>query len=569
MSFTVSLVDGGASILSSVAKPAACDHFGATSTTSPGGRLAFIGRVRLDRRRDLAEALSMNPSQASEAALCMAAYDRWGETFAEHLHGDFGFVLWDERARHLLCVRDRFGVRPLFWALTANGPVVSDDLESLARIPALGSRTNSVWLMGFLTSAFDPPPADTVYATIKRVEPATVLRLQGSSATASRYWKLDIGEPLYFADERRYAEEFRSRLSASLADKLAGGTTGITLSGGLDSTSLAAMSVALLKEPSRIVTLTRAYKSLIDDDEGHYSSLVARKLGVAHTLIASDDHTYDPLWFEVTQTPVEPSDTILSQRLELPVQAQMAAMARIWLYGEGPDNALTFEWRPYFRWLARNRRYGRLGIAAAQFVATTPAREWRLALKRLSTLKPIWIEPAPPSSEDWVMPDAAKAIDYEQRCEDWYHEKREAHPWRPSAYASFTSSIWPGLLEGFDPVLTKSPIDYRHPYLDLRVLNFLLRVPPVPQSRGKRIVREAMAGLLPQEVLRRPKAPIEADVLGMLVERHPLPAFSADDPIHAYINTKKLEGLKRDADSTWALLCAHIVNHWLIQRGCA
>ena len=70
-------------------------------------------------------------------------------------------------------------------------------------------------------------------------------------------------------------------------------------------------------------------------------------------------------------------------------------------------------------------------------------------------------------------------------------------------------------LEGYDPAISGTYLDRRHPFLDLRVLIFMLRTPPIPWARRKRLIREAMQGVLPEEVLTRDKAPLVADPVNL------------------------------------------------------
>ncbi|MEZ5899116.1 MAG: asparagine synthase-related protein [Hyphomicrobiaceae bacterium] len=541
--------------------------FGASAESSPDQRLTLVGRIRLDRRNELTKLLFPDGGTPSDAALCLAAYDRWGPAFASYLHGDFGFVLWDEHAQRLVCARDRFGVRPLFWTQTDSAFVISDDLDKITTAIPFKRDLDALWILSFLTNNFSPPAEATVYSHINRVAPGTVLCIEGSRSTTTRYWQLEIGDPLFLPNSRAYDEAFRDSVTAALADRLDPGITGITMSGGLDSSSLAALSVAHLGNPSRIVTQTRVYQRLIDDQEEYYSGLIAKRLGVAHTVVPMDDTSYDPHWFEMPTTLAEPSDAIIIRRFEEAMHKDMAQRSRIWLYGEGPDNALTFEWRPYFRWLARQRRFGRLGIAIAQLIATTPQREWKLAWQRLSSFNRLWIDAPPPVPDNWLNPDFIDGTNYDHYCAEHYRLRAVSHPWRPRAFASLTSSIWPATLESMDPVLAKAPIDYRHPYLDTRVIEFLVRLPPVPQSRAKSIVRHAMTGLLPEEVLRRPKTPLVNDPLQRLVHERPLPAFKTESPIHAYVDTAKLEAAYREGHGRQSLLNAHVLDHWLTRRG--
>src|SRR6185503_10976851 len=96
------------------------------------------------------------------------------------------------------------------------------------------------------------------------------------------------------------------------------------------------------------------------------------------------------------------------------------------------------------------------------------------------------------------------------------------HPFRHSSYSSLTSPYWSMSLETNDAGMTQSPIDFRHPFLDTRVVRFLLSVPSIPWCVDKFLLRESMRGLLPDEIRRRRKAGLSADpTLVALRQRRP------------------------------------------------
>src|SRR5262249_4393136 len=116
--------------------------------------------------------------------------------------------------------------------------------------------------------------------------------------------------------------------------------------------------------------------------------------------------------------------------------------------------------------------------------------------------------PPPPAPCIGLKARFAKRLDLTVRFNRAY-ERSVSHPWRPRAMASFQSANWLSLFECLDPTFAGGSIEWRHPYLDLRMLQFMLRVPPLPLSRGKNIIRLAMRGKLPDEILYRPKTPLQ------------------------------------------------------------
>lgn len=541
---------------------------------SESGHL-IVGRIRLDAKADLRRALGPDAGAAAsdlgveDARLALRAYEKWGDSFAARLDGDFSFALWDVAQSILLCGRDRLGVRPLFWTQTTQALFVSDDLEALPRPTERTWSLDPVWIAGYLTDAIDVPAHATVYADVVRVPPATVVAFSDRGQSERRYWQLTLDEPFWPKDPREVPRRFRDHVTAAVADRIPGATgpVGIAMSGGLDSTTLAAITAECIPDRSRVFAQSRVYRSLIPDDEERFCRLTADKLAIPLNLIDQAAVSYDPVWWQRDATPPEPSDSIVSASFEAEIAAEMAQKSAVWFYGEGPDNALTFEWRPYLRWLWRGRRWSRLSRALTDLVVTTPRREWKLGFQRLARGGKPWIDASPPVDLDWLSTPFATSADLSARAASMHEARRSAHAWRPKAMNSFASSIWPSLLEEMDPVLHRQPIEWRHPYLDRRVIEFLIAVPPLPWSRGKQIIRASMAGRLPDEVLKRPKTPVAHDILALFLLRHPLPPLTPASPVAHYIDPDRLAAYAETTGDTYPLLKAHILNHWMQNRG--
>ena len=342
-------------------------------------RFWIIGRVRLDDREALCAELAVSPT-ASDEFLSLCAYTKWTERCVEHLQGDFCLAIWDEARQHLFCARDQLGVKPLFYAHTEGKWFVSDAIDNIAS--NVDDRVDECWIADFLTTGFCIEFDRSVYKEIKRVPPAHSLVVFASGSALRKYWTLCVETPIFYQNQQTYLEHFHSVLSASIKDRFPNGRIGVVMSGGLDSSTLAAEAVRVVGDASRVVADTRYFDHLITHDEKYFSSLVAERIGIQHRLRAVDETYYDPLWENRNITTPEPSMRIISAAAERINATEMAAQAKVWLYGEGPDNALTFEWRIYLRWLRNRRDWRHLAGALLQYLCTKPLREWRTTLMR-------------------------------------------------------------------------------------------------------------------------------------------------------------------------------------------
>lgn len=530
-----------------------------------GGRTWLVGRIRLDARRALQDKLAQHTGEQhrgeSDALLCLHAYAAWGEAFIAELSGDFCFVVWDDARRCLLAVRDRLGVRPLFHARAGTrGLMVSDSLAWLAQRLAADRELDDLWVADFLCVGYSRDADRTAYRRISRLAPAHLLSFAGSEPVVRRYWRLALAEPLRLGG-RGYVERFLDLTTQAIADRLPVGRVGIAMSGGLDSTTLAACTVQASGNPARVIAECFHYETAMRDEEKHFASLVARHLGIELELRAADDLTYDPAWRTRGMRPAEPSLSTTRAEPDRRIALGQAELAPVWFFGEGPDNALVYERNAYLAWLLGRRDWARLAAATLSSLLAKGADGWGATLARLGGRRAV--APGSPAVPAWLDRGLVAALRLEERQADKAAEG-ERHPWHPEAIASFNNAIWPSLLEEFDFDAALSPVVWRHPYLDLRVLEFLLSVPPVPWARRKLLVRRAMRDRLPRAVLDRRKAPLAQSPLVEPLRRHGLADLPPAGLLAGYVDVRQVPDVAAcPVGELNRLLAVHALDHWL------
>jgi asparagine synthase (glutamine-hydrolysing) len=515
----------------------------ATYRVALDGRFWLMGRVRLDAREELASTISGShviSQDQSDALICLRTYARWGERCLEHLRGDFCFAVWDEHRQRLFCGRDQLGVKPLFYAKQGSRWLVSDTLQFIVAEATTDGDLDDYWVADFLSSGFCTDSDRTVYKQVKRLQPAHFLSVCARGCVVQKYWRLEIHDPIYYRRATDYVEHFQSVIALAIRDRLPQDRVGISMSGGLDSSTLAAHAVRATGDASKIVAHTRYFEHLIADEENHFSSLVSRRLGVPLTLRAIDDAVYDPHWYDRELRTPEPNSAIVRAAPERIIVTEMAKQAQVWFFGEGPDNALVFEWQPYLRWLFKRADWFRFGNAVVQYIRSKQAWEWHSTISKYTTRRPASESNLQLGLPPWLNEGLVKELHLTARARHQSEEAGKKHLWHPRAVASFTGSLWPHFLEQFDPSVWGSPLVWRHPYLDLRVLTFLLSVPPIPWARRKRLIRDAMRGVLPQEVLSRNKSPLCGNPRAMMLRKCGPPQLSLEGSILRYIDKTKV-----------------------------
>jgi asparagine synthase (glutamine-hydrolysing) len=545
--------------------PAAAE---ASGIQSLGGRTWIVGRFRLDGRGDLrarlSDRLGGRPADVSDALLCLHAHAAWGDGFVDRLAGDFCFALWDGDRNRLICVRDQLGVRPLFHARTGGMQLVGDQLDWIVSQAPVARDLDDTWIADFLSIGHGLEFERTVYRHVKRLAPAHVLTISDAGATLRRYWRLEIAEPLYFDDRRVYGERFLELMALSMADRLPPGRVGVSMSGGLDSTTLAASAVRATGDPSRVVAECSHFEAFEEDQEKHFSSLAARHLGIELRLVATDGLAYDPQWRQRSTRTAEPTAAVITTHFDRALIHQRAGRAGVWLYGEGPDNALAFERNAYLSWLAGRRDWRRLGEAVLLYFGAKGSTGWLETFGRY-----VGRHRAPDDSltvPPWLDRAFVGRVGLEERLRGIGSEPTPRHPWHPRAMASFNDPIWPSLFDELNHEESLGPIVWRHPFLDLRVLQFMLSLPPVPWARRKLLLREAMRGRLPDEVLARTKTAAWGSTIAQPIRTHGLPALSRGGRLSAYVDVQALPlGSPAESDLD-RVVAIHALDYWL-ERG--
>lgn len=517
----------------------------ATHWAAFGESLWLIGRIRLDSREELfLDVLKSSATfeQRSDGRIVLAAYARWRDRCLDHVRGDFCFVLWDQTHARLFCGRDQLGVRALYYAKFGNSWILSDCLELVAAQTAVDNDLDDFWIADFLSFGYCKDPERTIYKQVKRLPGAHFLSVSSRGHVVQRYWALENRDPIYYPHARTYVEQFHEIVGRAIKDRLPNGRVGVSMSGGLDSTSLAAIALAATGDASKIIAYTCHFEYLMQDREKHFSSLVARKLGIPHALQAVDEALYDPYWYNRELRTPEPTLAIVDAVPKRIIAAEMAKLANVWFWGEGPDNALQFEWQPYLRWLFQRRDWPHLVTAMVDYLLSKRLTEWGSTVgNSLTRLCAANRTDTTNQSLLWFNETFLKEHRLVERTCRINEPAEDKHPWHPAAVASFTDSAWwSTFFDEFDPMVSGAPLTFRHPYLDLRVLTFLLTVPPIPWARRKRLIRGAMQGCLPKQVLSRDKAPLRRDPSVIGLQTYGLPRLSLDGATLRYVNHTKL-----------------------------
>jgi asparagine synthase (glutamine-hydrolysing) len=487
---------------------------------SVDGRTWIVADARIDGRPELVRALRAGGIEASAdapaAELILHALRLWGDAAPEHLLGDFAFAAWDGERRRLVCARDPFGVKPFYYAVAGGVLVFSGSLDFVRAHPAVPGALDDAWLADFLVHGYPQETDRTVYAAVLQLAPGHALVVEGGAVRVRRWWALpDHAEPLRLRGPREYVEAFLPVLRDAVRDRLPDGGASFFLSGGRDSTSLAALAVEAVARGERRTTflgITAHYERLMPDREREFTLLAGDALGIPVRFTAVDDYPVFGRWEAPEMRRPQPSESLLGA-IEADQLRQAAAHGRVLLTGQGGDAAFRETSSRLTRLALQGRPLRALGEAAqyAWWHGRIPRPGVRSWLRTRRGVRRHWPAQLPP----WVAPDFARRVGIEARVAAQNAWHPSPHPLRPEAHERLAAPLWPHLFAGYDPGETGVPVEVRHPYFDLRVVRFLLSVPPVQWYNDKGLLRLGMRGRLPERLLRRPKSPLVDDPLAV------------------------------------------------------
>ena len=254
-------------------------HTGAQPMRDGDRVISYNGEIYNYRElRDELAAMGHRFRTASDTEVILKAYDAWGTDAIGKLNGMFAFLLYDAGAKRLLAVRDRFGIKPLYWCRVGDDIIWASEIKALLRHPAVTAEADVEALREYLTFQFVLGDR-TLFRGVHKVRPAhfQVIDVRTGAMEERRYWepRYEIREGVREEDA---AQELRELLEDAVALQMRSDVpVGSHLSGGLDSgllTMLASRHV-----PAPMATFTGTFREGPEFDETRYARMVADAAG--------------------------------------------------------------------------------------------------------------------------------------------------------------------------------------------------------------------------------------------------------------------------------------------------
>lgn len=531
-----------------------------TQISTLDGKVWLTADARIDARYELTKNLRLT-SPANDAELILHAYEAWGEDCVKHLIGDFAFIIWDSRRQTLFCARDHLGVRQLYYSHNHRSFVVSNTLNCLRQHPHVSNELNEIAIGDFLLFGLNQELNTTTFADIQKLPRAHTLTLTDGKLRIQQYWTPSVNTT-HERNRKDVIDEFLDLLRQTVADRVGKSGAGISMSGGLDSSAVAAMAA---ETSADLTAYCVVYDQVFTDDERKYATLVADALKIPIEFLPGAEIN-EQTNSRTTGIAPEPFDVdpifVVSDELV----KRIAGKYRVALTGWDGDTLMEETPKHSFAAALKRGAIVELFAELARYVYFTRSlppvgmrtrwRHWK---------NPHWNRSPYPS---WLNQDFASRLNLAERWQHAHAEHAPAHPTRPRVFRAFDAPSWDSLFTRFDAAVTLLPLEVRHPLIDVRMVDYLLALPIIPWLLDKTIVREAMDGFLPDIVRLRPKTPLQGDPglqLRHSTKFQEVDGFRPVPEILSYVDRKSIPKVTEEVDSNqlWLNLRPFSLNQWL------
>ena len=540
---------------------------------SADGDFVLTSDSTIYNRAELMAALDIANGRSeviTDSDLILAAYRKWGDLCPEKLLGDFAFAIWDRRKQALFCARDHFGVKPFYYHLSNGMFAFASEIKAVIGVPNVPSQLSELRIAYHLQPDFLGQDKEiTFYKDVFRLPPGHKITVTTKAAHRHSYWSLDPERELRLKSNDEYSDTFREIFVEAVRCRIRSAfPVGSTLSGGLDSSSIACAARDLLasQRDVRLHTFSAIFpgvpeRELRKIDERPFVDAVVATGGFIPHYIRAD--CLSPLQ-DMEQVLWHEDEVVFAPNLYMHWGLYKEAHrqgVRVMLDGLDGDSTVSHGLE-YLSELARSGKWISLVKEATALS--------RRASRSFPTRKIIWqygLHPLIPEiyKRTWrrlhgrsqlteflnpiINPSFAKRVGLAERAQALVDKlSAPTHSARQGHCQGLNSGLFPYVLEIADKAAAAFSVSPRYPFFDRRLVEFCLAVPAnqkLHQGWTRMIMRRAMAEILPNKVRWRiGKANLSPNFQLRLLDGHRkrLEDILAKDPslIEEYIDVSAL-----------------------------
>lgn len=465
----------------------------------------------------------------SDTETLLYAYQHWGERFVEKLEGMFAIALWDERSDTLRLYRDRIGIKPLYYARKNDQLIFGSEIKALLEHPSMRAELDETALFHYLTFIHTPAPM-TMFKGVRKLEAGHFLRISNTGSIEDvEYWdaipKPDEG--FDYGDEKLVAKKIVTLFSEAVEKRMMSDVPfGVFLSGGIDSTANVAFMAKLMDRP--VDTFTVAIKGQEDTNEFQWARKVSKLFQTNHHEIIIDDGGF----LDLLPTIVRHQDEPLADPVCFPLY-HVSKLARdngtiVIQVGEGSDEQFA-GYQSYLRAQRLIDSYGWVkGVPAflrtTAYALATPFLKSRKVDYRQNVIRnlmhgyPVFWGNAIAFYDDekrnviaeYLRPEFDGLSSYElvKSKMEKLRAARSSGTLNEMIYWEIKNRLAELLLMRVDKITMATSIEARVPFLDHKLVEFSMNIPPSLKTRNgttKFILKKALRGIIPDEIIDRRK----------------------------------------------------------------
>lgn len=458
----------------------------------------------------------------SDTEVIMALYDKYGFKCLDYLRGMFSFAIYDEKEKTVFCARDRVGKKPFKYYIDDNVFMFASELKAILTQKEYKKEPDYIAIHHYLTLQYVPSPL-TGFKDIKKLEPAHFIHLdlKTKKLINKRYWKLDYSEKLDLS-EGEWKKRVLDKLEESVKIRMLASDVpvGAFLSGGIDSSAV----VALMSKNSvnKVKTFTISFQEK-KFDESKYARIVANKFNTDHTEFVVKPETIEILPWLVRQyeEPYADSSGLATYYLSKLTKEHVTVA----LNGDGGDENFAgygrYSVQRFALWYDKFKLLNKLAIPISDYVnrsikSTFFDRANRFAKSMDQDYRERYMNYIcyfDNESKEKLYTDEFKEkigqFNSYKIIADKFNESGTDNKLDQTLFADFNSYLPDDLMVKVDIASMAASLEGRSPFLDQEFLELTAKIPFGLKLKGlnnkKYILKEALRGLVPDEVMFRPK----------------------------------------------------------------
>jgi asparagine synthase (glutamine-hydrolysing) len=469
-------------------------------------------------------------STHSDTETIVHLFEEYGADCVQHLRGMFAFAIWNRNTKTLFIARDRLGIKPLYYRLTPERLIIGSEIKVVLAHGGIRPGFNRAVLPEFLAFGY-LSGADTFYSGIQKLAPGHTMTIgPDGKPQIQQYWDLDASKPHESRDENYYVRSYRELLEGAVQSHLMSDVPlGMFLSGGLDSSAVAALMTKIRREPIETFAVgygEQAYSEL------PYADRVAKHIKSQHREVRVSEQDFfgalpHLIWHE-DEPIVWPSSVSLYFVAKLARERVVVVLT-----GEGSDETLAGYTRYAFtlKNAAMDRAYRSVVPSAVRrALRNSVANSSLLGATLRRKLEHTFVGKDGETWDSFYFDNFFSAFSAAEQCGLLTDEFARAFApatayknvlayWERSASQAGSAMLQRllytdiktylvELLMKQDNMSMAASIESRVPFLDHVLVEFATRIPREVQIQGlagKRILKKAMEDLLPREIIYRPK----------------------------------------------------------------